>query len=145
LEKARNCQKGATDGFQGTLYLLFGAYPIVYQGQRGWSDGIGSLAFVPIAIGMVFAVAYALLVDNPTYQKKSKAAGGFAAPEERLPPVFIAGVILPIGLFWFAWTNSASIHWLASMAAGIPFGFGMVLFFLGITNYLIGKITFMPG
>lgn len=44
---------------------------------------------------------------------------------------------LPIGLFWFAWTNSPSIHWLVSVIATAPFGFGMVLVFLSIMNYLI--------
>ena len=30
----------------GTLYMLFSAFPIVYQVKRGWSEGIGGLAFV---------------------------------------------------------------------------------------------------
>ena len=47
------------------------------------------------------------------------------------------GLAIPIGLFWFAWTNSPSIHFMASISAGVPFGFGMVLIFLGIMNYLI--------
>ena len=44
---------------------------------------------------------------------------------------------MPIGLFWFAWTNYPSINYMVSIAAGIPFGFGMVMVFLGIMNYLI--------
>jgi hypothetical protein len=44
-------------------------------------------------------------------------------------------------LFWFAWSNYPSFPWAASMAAGIPFGFGMVLVFLGIMNYLIDAYT----
>ena len=53
----------------------------------------------------------------------------------------IASLALPIGLFWFAWTNSPSIHWMVSIAAGIPFGFGMVLVFLCVFNYLIDAYT----
>ena len=37
----------------------------------------------------------------------------------------------------FAWTNYPSINFMASIAAGVPFGFGMVLVFLGVMNYLI--------
>jgi hypothetical protein len=29
-----------------TLYLLFAAFPIVFQLHRGWSEGIGGLAFL---------------------------------------------------------------------------------------------------
>jgi MFS family permease len=124
----------------GTLYMLFAAYPIVYQEGRGWSQGIGGLAFLGVLIGMVGAVTYNIFVENPRYQKIVEKGGkGYAEPEARLPPTMIGGVLLPIGLFWFAWTNSPDLPWAASMAAGIPFGFGMVLVFLSIMNYLIGK------
>ncbi|XHG06328.1 hypothetical protein AWENTII_009533 [Aspergillus wentii] len=53
----------------------------------------------------------------------------------------LASLALPAGLFWFAWTNSPSIHWLASIAAGAPFGFGMVLVFLSVFSYLIDAYT----
>lgn len=64
-----------------------------------------------------------------------------APPEARLPPVLIGSVALPLGLFWFAWTNSPSTHWMVSIAAGVPFGFGMVLVILGLLNYLIDSYT----
>ncbi|KAK6407812.1 MFS siderochrome iron transporter 1 [Elasticomyces elasticus] len=37
----------------GTLYMLFGAFPIVYQDERGWSPGVGGLAFLGVAVGMI--------------------------------------------------------------------------------------------
>jgi len=49
----------------------------------------------------------------------------------------LGSVCLPVGLFWFAWTNYPSIHWSVSIIATAPFGFGMVLVFLSIMNYLI--------
>lgn len=121
----------------GTLYMLFAAFPIVYQQQRGWSPGIGGLSFIGVAIGMLIAVTYSIFYDNKRYLKVANQNGGMAPPEARLPPCIIGGIAIPIGLFWFAWTNSPSLPWAASVAAGIPFGFGMVLVFLGIMNYLI--------
>lgn len=56
-------------------------------------------------------------------------------------PLVWLGVALPIGFFWFAWTNSPSIHWMASVAPGASFGFGMVLVFLSVFNYLIDSYT----
>jgi len=44
-------------------------------------------------------------------------------------------------MFWFAWTNYPSINFMASIAAGVPFGAGVVLIFLGIMNYLIDSYT----
>ncbi|KAK9426587.1 putative Major facilitator superfamily (MFS) profile domain-containing protein [Seiridium unicorne] len=124
----------------GTLYMLFAAFPIVYQQNRGWSQGIGGLSFLGILVGMLFAVAYNIPV-NKRYIKTEEEHNGFAPPESRLPPAMVGSVALPIGLFWFAWTNYPSIHWMASIAAGVPFGFGMVLVFLSIMNYLIDSYT----
>ncbi|KAF2761513.1 MFS general substrate transporter [Pseudovirgaria hyperparasitica] len=124
----------------GTLYMLFGAFPQVYQLGRGWSQGISGLAFVGVAVGMLIAMVYNFY-DNERYIQVVEAEGGFAPPEARLPPVIIGSFALPIGLFWFAWTNSPNIHWLVSIAAGVPFGFGMVLVFMSIMNYLIDAYT----
>lgn len=128
----------------GTLYMLFGAFPIVYQQGRGWSQGIGGLAFIGVLIGMIIAVAYSCSFDNKRYQKVVDDAGGFASPEARLPPAMIGGVALTVGLFWFAWTNSPSLPWAASIAAGIPFGFGMVLVFLAILVSLAPTLPHLP-
>lgn len=35
----------------GTLYMLFAAYPIVFEGVRGWNQGVGSLPFLGIMVG----------------------------------------------------------------------------------------------
>jgi MFS family permease len=124
----------------GTLYMLFAAYPIVFQEVRGWSEGIGGLAFLGILVGMLLAVAYTF-PENMRYAKMCSETTDRLAPEIRLPPSMVGGIALPIGLFWFAWTNSPSIHWMASIAAGAPFGFGMVLIFLSVFNYLIDSYT----
>ncbi|KAJ5506990.1 Major facilitator superfamily domain general substrate transporter [Penicillium expansum] len=124
----------------GTLYMLFAAYPIVFQEVRGWSEGIGGLAFLGILVGMVMAVIYTF-PENFRYSKKCSQTTDRLAPELRLPPSMVGGIALPIGLFWFAWSNSPNIHWIASVAAGAPFGFGMVLVFLSVFNYLIDSYT----
>ncbi len=121
----------------GVLYMLFGAFPIVYQEQRGWSAGVGGLAFIGVAVGFVFGVFYSVW-DNRRFSKVvDERAGQPVPPEARLPPAIVGAFALPIGLFWFAWTNYPSIHFMASIAAGVPFGFGMVLVFLALMNYLI--------
>lgn len=83
--------------------------------------------------------------DNNRYRRAevtaiSKGESG-AAPEARLPPCMIGSVCLPLGLFVFAWTNSPRIPWIVSVIFTAPFGFGMVVLFLGISNYLIDAYT----
>ena len=124
----------------GTLYMLFSAFPITYQELRGWSEGIGGLAFLGVAVGMIIAVVYSIW-DNKRYARVEREHNGEAPPEARLPPAMIGAVALPVGMFWFAWTNYPSIHWSVSIIATAPFGFGMVLVFLGGMNYLIDAYT----
>ncbi|KAM0173769.1 hypothetical protein ACHAPC_010266 [Botrytis cinerea] len=120
----------------GTLYMMFGAFPIVFQTGRGWSAGIGGLAFCGVAVGMISAVFYSLW-DNKRYNATAARHNNAAPPEARLPPALVGSICLPVGLFWFAWTNSPSIHWIVSIIGTAPFGFGMVLVFLSVMNYLI--------
>lgn len=124
----------------GTLYLLFSAVPIVFQEHRGWSEGVGGLAFLGIAVGMLIAVVLSAL-SNKVYLRTAAQHGGIAPPEARLPGAMIGGIAIPIGLFWFAWTNSPDVHWISPIMAGVPFGFGMVFIFLAITTYLIDAYT----
>ncbi|BAE65553.1 unnamed protein product [Aspergillus oryzae RIB40] len=124
----------------GTLYMLFDAFPIVFQQLRGWSEGVGSLPFLGVMIGMMLAVALNMY-DNKRYVAIHKAHHGFAPPEARLPPTMLGSIAIPIGLFWFAWTNAPPVHWIVSIIAAAPFGFGMVLVFLNIMSYLIDAYT----
>lgn len=121
----------------GTLYMLFPAFPIVYQRGRGWSSGIGGLTFLGIAVGMLSAIGY-LAWENKRYARTAaNSPSGRLDPEARLPPALLGSLAIPIGLFWFAWTNGPSVHWIVSIIASAPFGFGMVLIFISITGYLI--------
>ncbi|KAL4804548.1 bicyclomycin resistance protein [Aspergillus unguis] len=124
----------------GVLYMLFEAVPIVYQDYRGWNAGVGGLPFLGVMIGVLCGSVYTVF-DNKRYTKAQKRHNGFAPPEARLPPSMISAVSIPIGLFWFAWTNSPAIHWLCSVAALVPFGFGLLLIYMGIVNYLIDSYT----
>ncbi|WKT38206.1 hypothetical protein QSH57_000024 [Fusarium oxysporum f. sp. vasinfectum] len=124
----------------GTLYLFFAAFPVVFEQARGWSQGIEGLAFLGIAVGMLAALIYTI-PDNKRYVLLDKKRNGFAPPEARLPPAIIGSFAIPVGLFWFAWTNYPSIHWIVSIMAGAPFGFGLILVFLSIMNYLVDAYT----
>ncbi|KAI0520888.1 major facilitator superfamily domain-containing protein [Xylaria bambusicola] len=119
----------------GILYLDFTAYPYVFQEIRHWTPGISGLTFLGIGIGMALASASSPYI-NRIYSYYVRKLGSHT-PEARLPHLVILAWLIPIGLFWFAWTSSASIHWASCVVAGVPFGIGFVTLFLGITSYLI--------
>lgn len=81
--------------------------------------------------------------------------------DERLPSLtsrlhiaILGGVLIPIGLFWFAWcapqglffvsnsfvvarSISPSIHWIVPILAGVPFGAGVAQILQSLTTYLM--------
>lgn len=86
----------------GILYLLFEAYPVSFQEQRGWNAGIGSLPFLPFLVGIALGAA-GIAYSTKTNFTRAYVKYGKTVPEERLPPMIVGAIILPIGLFWYAW------------------------------------------
>ena len=125
----------------GVLYLNFAAYPIVFEGERGWSLGIGGLAFIGIMIGTLLSLPVSIWYINPQYVKAAKKRGGMATPEDRLPPAIWGGIVIVIGLAGFAATDGPEVHWIAPIIFGAPFGFGMIVVFLSVLGYLVDSYT----
>lgn len=109
-----------------TLYGFFSAFPLVFQTLRGWNAGVGGLAFMGVLVGMLVALVYVVLYENPRYVRKAREAGGLLPPEERLPAAMVGGPLIVIGLAWFTGTAGPKVFWLVPIMAGAPFGFGMV-------------------
>lgn len=124
----------------GTLYMFLAAYPIVFGKVRGWDEGTTGLTFLGIMVGIMGATVYTVPMYQ-RYKRKFLQSKGNLSPEDRLPDAFLGAIALPVGLFWFAWANSPSIHWMVPIAAGVPFGFGMVTVFLAVLNYLVDAYT----
>ncbi|KAL4812788.1 major facilitator superfamily domain-containing protein [Aspergillus spinulosporus] len=121
----------------GILYLFFEAYPVSFQEERGWTnEGIAGLPFIGIMIGVLCGVALIVWQTKTRFAQKL-AKYGRVIPEERLVPMMVASVLLPGGLFWFGWTSSPDVHWLAQVAAGVPIGAGILVIFMQGLNYII--------
>ncbi|KAH6623649.1 major facilitator superfamily domain-containing protein [Chaetomium tenue] len=120
------------------IYMFLPGMTIVFNVGRGWSEGVGGLAFLGMAVGIVIGGAYAIY-DNKRYMKLFMAKT--ATAESRLPPAMLGAVALPIGIFAFAWTNFPSIHWAVCIVLSAPFGFGCILVVLPVVNYLIDSYT----
>ncbi|KAM0366760.1 hypothetical protein ACHAPK_008234 [Fusarium culmorum] len=120
----------------GTMYMCFAAFPIVFQGGRGWNQGVGGLAFLGIVVGVALAIS-TFVYEDKRYAKAGRTRGAPLEPEDRLPPAMMGSVLIPVGLFWFAWTSFDSIHWIVPIIGTVFFAWGLVLVFMALLNYLI--------
>ncbi|KAH8590843.1 major facilitator superfamily domain-containing protein [Bisporella sp. PMI_857] len=120
----------------GLLYMFFVAYPIIYQGGKGYSAGTTGLMFIPIAIGVLCSAACAPLV-NKHYLKLCAKHNGSPPAEVRLIPMMVSCWFIPIGLFIFAWTSYPRLSWAGPAIAGFPVGFGFIFLYNSANNYLV--------
>ncbi|KAF5535511.1 major facilitator superfamily transporter [Fusarium mexicanum] len=120
----------------GTMYMCFAAFPIVFQQGRGWSQGIGGLAFTGIVIGVILSII-SFAFEDKRYARAAQRRGAPMEPEDRLPPAIMGSLLIPIGLFWFAWTTFPSVHWIVPIIGTVFFAWGLVLVFMALLNYLI--------
>ncbi|KAI1657412.1 hypothetical protein F4813DRAFT_389591 [Daldinia decipiens] len=124
----------------GTLYLTFTAFPIIFGQERQWSQGIAGLSYLGIMTGQFFAMLFYIVLE--TQHRKAIAKDPTkSTPEARLAPAMIGGVLLPISLFWFAWNTLPNIHRAVSIVGSSFFGFGQVLLFISLINYMIDAYT----
>ncbi|KAI5776546.1 major facilitator superfamily domain-containing protein [Geopyxis carbonaria] len=119
------------------LFGFFEAYPFAFQREYQLSLGATGLCFLGIAVGLLLGCMIYLLQDRLVYVPAAKRHNGNPPPEIRLVPAMIGSILMPVGLFWFAWTARKDVHWIVPVMAGAPFGAGLVLVFLTAVMYLL--------
>ncbi|ETW85534.1 major facilitator superfamily [Heterobasidion irregulare TC 32-1] len=124
-----------------TLYAEFSAFPIVFQEHRGFTAGEGGLAFLGIGVGVVLGTALAPIQNRLYWRAMDKSESGHAPPEARLYLSIVGAILLPAGLFWFAWTTFPSIHWIVPILGGIPLGTAIALILQSLTAYMMDTYT----
>ncbi|KIW75891.1 hypothetical protein Z517_10636 [Fonsecaea pedrosoi CBS 271.37] len=127
------------------FYSFFEVFPLVYATGNpgkathgyGMNGGEIGLIFLSISVGVSIAIAlyvtYLRFVFEPEIRTR-----GLGEPERRLIPALPASLLLPIGLFWFAWTgnNSPKIHWIVPTLGVVVFTVGIFILFQCIFIYI---------
>ncbi|KAL9096972.1 MAG: hypothetical protein Q9165_000936 [Trypethelium subeluteriae] len=121
----------------GTTYSLYTNMQNIYSGIYGLNtEQVGLLYLFP---GVGFVIAVRLLVPriDTVYNALTKRNKGQAKPEYRLPLANIGAVLIPVSLFWFAWTVEYHTPWLASIVSTLFYGIGQVMIVNCVQNYYI--------
>ncbi|EXL42752.1 hypothetical protein FOCG_15197 [Fusarium oxysporum f. sp. radicis-lycopersici 26381] len=127
----------------GILYLFFGTLPQIFRTNHGMNLWQSGLTFLGIIAGMIVAAA-----TNPVWirirfwlldKHKGTRAYGHSHPEYQLPPAIAGGALIPIGLFWFAWTTQGNVHWLVPVMGSSLFGCGKRYISLQRDIYIFGR------
>ncbi|KAJ8463171.1 hypothetical protein ONZ45_g17678 [Pleurotus djamor] len=137
------------------LYLTFQAFPIVFQGGHGFDMQSAGLTFLGIGLGMLIAIStqpfwnklrvffnsmsFALISSSAIihFARQRALFDGNPPPEVRLIMGQVGAVLVPVGLYWLAFTTYPSIHWIVPIIASVPFGSGIYFVFTSTFTYLV--------
>lgn len=119
----------------GIVYLFFGAFGAIFQKTHGFSHEQVGLSFQGLFVGQLAGVLsrpfwlwyIPRLVARDNQSLKSNAEKQdlrTPEPEYRLLPAITGGILIPIGLFWFAWTTFPNIHWIVPIIGSGVYGIG---------------------
>lgn len=116
------------------LYAFFFAYPVIFPKLYGYNDGQIGLMFIPILIGAGFSLLLTPVIEN---QFKNICKTRPPTPEDRLIAALVGAPFIPIAFFLLGATSFKHVIWVGPASSGIAFGFGMVLCYYAVNNYII--------
>jgi DHA1 family multidrug resistance protein-like MFS transporter len=124
------------------LYTFVVASPYVFSTAYGFGLGDQGLSFLGFVTGCAIAPIGIIMLDRTVYQRKyaqfkETETGSKFPPEHRLYCAMAGSIILPTGLFWFAWTVKPSIHWIVPIIAQAFAILGSVLVYVGANFYMM--------
>ncbi|KIK94332.1 hypothetical protein PAXRUDRAFT_828105 [Paxillus rubicundulus Ve08.2h10] len=120
----------------GILYLAFQAFPIIFEGIHNFDDQMTGLTFLGVGIGMLCAISTQPFW-NRLFAREAVKCNGNPPPEVRLVMGQVGAILVPISLFWLAFTTYPQIHWIVPIIASIPFGSGIYFVFTSTFTYLV--------
>lgn len=116
------------------LYAFFFAYPVIFGKLYNFNDGQIGLMFIPILIGAGFSLLTTPLIER---QFRTICRSREPTPEDRLIGALVGAPFIAISLFILGATSYKHIIWVGPASSGIAFGFGMVLCYYSVNNYII--------
>ncbi|KPI40143.1 Polyamine transporter 4 [Cyphellophora attinorum] len=133
-------------GFQfALLYTFVVASPWVFQHYYGFSTSAQGLTFLGLIVGCLVAPCVLIAVDKFLYQPRLRRLRGGPElgaqyqklpPEDRLFTALYGSLVLPVALFWFAW-SAGRTHWLSPVVAQGVAMLGSILIYVPCNFFML--------
>lgn len=124
------------------MYTFIVGSPYVFEVTYGFNMQQQGLSFLGLIVGAFLGTIVLIAIDWYVYQVKHRLFSRTFAdrefpPEHRLYPSMVGSVILPCGLFFFAWTARSSIPWIVPVIAQGVTMLGSLLVYVGANMYML--------
>ncbi|KAF9461065.1 MFS polyamine transporter [Collybia nuda] len=115
----------------GVTFCILTSIPSVFRELHGFNTGQLGTAYLSILLGSTIGLITNLYQEK-LYQRDFAKRG----PEARLHTACFAAVLIPIGMFIYAWSSFPRVHWIVQMIGITIFMWGMFIIYLGVFSYV---------
>lgn len=126
----------------GVMYLVIATFPQLWEERYHESAGIGGLNYFSLGIGFVAAAQIGGRSNDLIY-KRLKATFHLeqGRPEFRVPIMSVGSILIPSGLFWYAWSAQYRLYWIMPNIGAAILAMGTTMSFQSIQGYLVDSYT----
>ena len=132
----------------GLVFIMTQSVAQVYSTNYNFSDSASGLVQIAQFLGEAVGF-FACLPQNAYYQRsaaRNAVEVGVPIPEARLPLSIVASLIgLTGGLFWYAWSSFARVHWILPTIGLAIVGFGIMVIITTVSLYITDAYTKYAG
>jgi hypothetical protein len=97
----------------GMIYLVLSTLPRLWTGPKYNEEvHISGLNYISVGIGFLVGSQVGTRLQDRIYKRLKLGNNGVDQPEFRIPLMLPGGLLVPIGIFVYAWSAEAAAFWL---------------------------------
>ncbi|KAL8863555.1 MAG: hypothetical protein Q9178_000236 [Gyalolechia marmorata] len=125
----------------GLMYLLLSTFPVLWTERYHESVGVAGLNYISMGVGFTLGAQILSPLNDRIYKILKTKNNGVGKPEFRIPIMVPGSVLVPIGLFIYAWTSQYHTHWVGPNIGVAIFAAGAIAGFQSVQTYLVDAYT----
>ncbi|KAK8221576.1 major facilitator superfamily domain-containing protein [Phyllosticta capitalensis] len=126
----------------GLAFLVSATFPMVWEGVYDESPSIASLNYMSSGIGVIIMSQVSPRLGDRIFKRLiARSPNNQSRPEFRLPLLFLAATMLPVGLLIYGWSAEKKVHWIVPNIGAAIFSASTFVTFMCVQQYLIDAYT----
>ncbi|KAL9025106.1 MAG: hypothetical protein Q9196_006016, partial [Gyalolechia fulgens] len=125
----------------GLMYLVLSTFPVLWTSRYGETVGIAGLNYISMGLGFTLGAQVFAPLNDRIYRALTRRNHAVGKPEFRIPLMVPGSVLVPIGLFIYAWTAQYHTHWIGPNIGVAIFSCGAIAGFQCAQTYLVDAYT----
>ena len=125
----------------GVIYLLLSTFPRLWTEKYHQEVHIGSLNYIAVGLGFFTGSQIGTRLQDRIYMVLKNRNGGVGQPEFRVPLMIPGAILVPVGMFIYAWTAEIGTFWLWPNVGMYIACASMIICWQAMQAYLVDSYT----